>query len=56
MNIAPLVARFTGARTFVTQQQTFGDDEGECPYKYVIQARNLDSLKNGSAPVYGSGV
>jgi multidrug efflux pump len=44
-DIAPLVARFTGARTFVTQQQTFGGRRGGMPVQYVIQARNLDSLK-----------
>lgn len=43
--IAPVVARFTGARTFVNQQQTFGGQRGGMPVQYVIQARNLDSLK-----------
>lgn len=43
--LAPKVARLTGARTFVTQQQTFGGRRGGMPVQYVIQAKNLDSLK-----------
>ncbi|NTU95880.1 MAG: efflux RND transporter permease subunit, partial [Bacteroidales bacterium] len=33
------------ARSFVTQQQTFGGRRGGMPVQYVIQAKNLDSLK-----------
>ncbi len=43
--LAPKVAKLTGARTFVTQQQTFGGRRGGMPVQYVIQAKNLDSLK-----------
>ncbi len=35
----------TGARSFVNQQQTFGGRRGGMPVQYVIQAKNLDSLK-----------
>lgn len=38
------VSQFTGARSFVTQQQTFGGGGG-LPVKYVLQAPNLDDLK-----------
>lgn len=49
--ITPLVSTFTGAKTFVTQQQTFGGRRGGMPVQYVIQARNLDSLKS-ALPVF----
>lgn len=39
------VKQFTGARTMVSQQQTFGDRRGGLPVQYVIQAKNLDDLK-----------
>ncbi|MGL5681886.1 MAG: efflux RND transporter permease subunit [Marinifilaceae bacterium] len=39
------VRQFTGARTMVTQQQTFGGRRGGLPVEYVIQARNLEELK-----------
>ncbi|MCA1744499.1 MAG: efflux RND transporter permease subunit [Bacteroidales bacterium] len=39
------VRSLTGARTFVTQQQTFGGRRGGLPVQYVIQAQNLDKLK-----------
>lgn len=39
------VRRFTGARTMVSQQQTFGGRRGGLPVEYVIQAKNLDDLK-----------
>lgn len=39
------VRAFTGARTFVTQQQTFGGRRGGLPVQYVIQAQNLNKLK-----------
>ncbi|WP_132434201.1 efflux RND transporter permease subunit [Natronoflexus pectinivorans] len=35
----------TGARSFVTQQQTFGGRRGGLPVQYVLQAQNLDKLK-----------
>jgi len=43
--LSPKVAMLTGARSFVTQQQTFGGRRGGMPVQYVIQAKNLDSLK-----------
>lgn len=39
------VRSLTGARSFVTQQQTFGGRRGGLPVQYVIQAQNLDKLK-----------
>ncbi|MDR0982363.1 MAG: efflux RND transporter permease subunit [Culturomica sp.] len=39
------VKAFTGARTMVSQQQTFGNQRGGLPVQYVIQAKNLDELK-----------
>ncbi|MDP3453289.1 MAG: efflux RND transporter permease subunit [Bacteroidales bacterium] len=44
-DLSPMVARMTGARSFVNQQQTFGGRRGGMPVQYVIQAKNLDSLK-----------
>ncbi|MCL2727041.1 MAG: efflux RND transporter permease subunit, partial [Bacteroidales bacterium] len=43
--LTPIVARYTGARSFVTQSQTFGGRRGGLPVQYVIQAKHLDSLK-----------
>lgn len=43
--LSPVAAKMTGARTFVTQQQTFGGRRGGLPVQYVIQARDIDSLK-----------
>lgn len=45
-DLSPVVAKMTGARAFVNQQQTFGGRRGGMPVQYVIQARNIDSLKN----------
>jgi Cation/multidrug efflux pump len=45
----------TGAKSFVTQQQTFGGRRGGMPVQYVIQAKNLDSLKS-ALPVFMSEV
>ena len=39
------VRQFTGGRTLVSQQQTFGGRRGGLPVEYVIQAKNLDDLK-----------
>jgi multidrug efflux pump len=39
------VRTLTGARSFVTQQQTFGGRRGGLPVQYVLQAQNLDKLK-----------
>ena len=43
--LAVHVRQFTGARTIVSQQQTFGGGRGGLPISYVIQAKNLDALK-----------
>lgn len=39
------VRQLTGARSFVTQQQTIGGRRGGLPVQYVIQAPDLDHLK-----------
>ena len=44
-DLTPIVARYTGARSFVTQQQTFGGRRGGLPVQYVLQAKHLDSLR-----------
>ena len=43
--LTPVVAQYTGARSSVTQQQSFGGRRGGLPVQYVIQAKHLDSLK-----------
>ena len=44
--LSAAVRRMTGARSFVTQQQTFGGNRGGgLPVRYVVQAKNLDDLK-----------
>ena len=43
--LTPLLARYTGARSYVTQQQTFGGRRGGLPVQYVLQSKHLDSLK-----------
>lgn len=37
--------QFTGARTFVTQESTIGNRRGGLPVQYVIQAPNMEKLK-----------
>ena len=44
-DLGNIVRLYTGARSFVTQQQTFGGRRGGLPVQYVIQAQNLDKLK-----------
>ena len=44
-DLAPQLKQLTGARTMVTQRQTFGNQRGGLPVEYVIQAKNLDDLK-----------
>lgn len=44
-DLAPKVRQLTGARTMVTQRQTFGNRRGGLPVEYVIQAKNLEDLK-----------
>lgn len=39
------VSQMTGARAYVTQQQTFGGGRGGLPVQYVIQSPTLDYLK-----------
>ena len=43
--LSPKVRLMTGARSFVTQQQTFGGRRGGLPVQYIIQAKNLDGLR-----------
>jgi len=43
--VAPTLRKFSGARTIMTQRQTFGNSRGGMPVEYVIQAKNLDDLK-----------
>lgn len=50
-DVAPILSRLTGARTFVNQRQTFGGRRGGMPVQYVIQAPNLDSLRR-VLPIY----
>lgn len=44
-DITVKVRRFTGVRTFLTQAQTIGDRRGGFPVQFVIQAAELDQLK-----------
>jgi multidrug efflux pump len=44
-DLSPVLRQYTGARTIVSQQQTFGSRRGGLPVQYVIQAKNLDDLK-----------
>jgi multidrug efflux pump len=44
-DITVKVRRFTGVRTFLTQAQTIGDRRGGFPVQFVIQASELDKLK-----------
>jgi multidrug efflux pump len=44
-DIGPQLRKFTGARTIMTQRQTFGNRRGGMPVEFVIQAKNLDDLK-----------
>jgi multidrug efflux pump len=44
-SISPFVRQLTGARTIVSQQQTFGSRRGGLPVQYVIQGKNLEDLK-----------
>lgn len=44
-DLSAKVRKFTGAKTMVSQQQTFGGSRGGLPVQYVIQAKNLDELK-----------
>ena len=47
-DIGPKIKKFTGARTFVVQEQTIGSGAGRgagLPVQFVIQAPNYDNLK-----------
>ena len=45
-DITPVVGKFSGARTFVTQQQTIGGGRrGGLPVQFVIQAPNFEKLE-----------
>lgn len=44
--LKPRIAQNTRARAFVTQPQTIGDRRGGLPVQFVIQAPNLEQLKN----------
>ena len=44
-DMGPRLRQFTGARTIMTQRQTFGGRRGGMPVEFVIQAKNLDDLK-----------
>ncbi|GAA0189977.1 efflux RND transporter permease subunit [Fulvivirga kasyanovii] len=44
--LKPKIAKNTRARAFVTQPQTIGDRRGGLPVQFVIQAPNLEQLKN----------
>lgn len=44
-NLSDLLRDYTGARTFVAQDQTFGGGRGGLPVQYVIQAPNFNRLK-----------
>lgn len=43
--LAMKVRSMTGAKTMISQRQTFGGGRGGMPVQYVIQAKNLDDLK-----------
>jgi multidrug efflux pump len=44
-SIVPVVSQYTQARAFVQQQSTFGGRGAGMPIQYVLQATNLDKLK-----------
>lgn len=44
-DLKPKIAQNTRARAFVTQPQTIGDRRGGLPVQFVIQAPNLEKLK-----------
>lgn len=43
--ITPHVMNFTSARSFISQEQTIGNRRGGLPVQFVIQAQNMDKLK-----------
>ncbi len=62
-DMAPKLARQTGAKSIISQQQTFGGRQGGLPVRYVIQAQNLQALREalpkfmnevGMSPVFSA--
>ena len=43
--LMPKVKALTGARTFITQEPSFGDRRGGLPVQFVLQAPNFEKLK-----------
>ncbi|NUN99515.1 MAG: efflux RND transporter permease subunit, partial [Saprospiraceae bacterium] len=43
--LMPKIKALTGARTFITQEPSFGDRRGGLPVQFVLQAPNFDKLK-----------
>ena len=44
-DLSQLVTNLSGAQTFVSQEQTIGNNRGGLPVQYVIQNQNFDKLK-----------
>ncbi|MBE5033654.1 efflux RND transporter permease subunit [Gallalistipes aquisgranensis] len=44
-DLTPRLSKMTGARTIVSQQQTFGNQKGGLPVQYVLQAQSLDDMR-----------
>ena len=53
--LSPVMSQLTGAKTMVSQQQTFGGRRGGMPVQYVLQAQNLEAL-NRVLPAYMAAV
>ena len=43
--LTPHISKLTEARSFVSQQQTFGNSRGGLPVQYVIQAQEFEDLR-----------
>ena len=43
--LMPQISSLTGARAFLSQQQTIGGGRGELPVQYVVQAGTLEQLR-----------
>lgn len=44
-DLTPLMSTMTQAKTIVSQQQTFGGGRGGLPVQYVLQAQNIEDMK-----------
>ncbi len=44
-DLTPRLTKMTGARTIVSQQQTFGNQKGGLPVQYVLQAQSLEAMR-----------